>query len=59
MSTRTWKRKQAHRKADMLGIKHQNKMRYFNGKPMGTWFSNNWKRIGSVELPSPKKNNAV
>ena len=55
MSMRTEKRKQAHLKAEMLGIKKPNKQRYFQGKPMGSWFSLNWQRIGSTDLPKPKR----
>ena len=58
MSMRTWERKQAHEKAEMLGIKRVSKQRYIQGKPIGSLFSVNWKKIGSSMLPKPRKKDA-
>ena len=55
MSMRTEKRKMAHLKAEMLGIKRPNKQQYYQGKKIGSWFSNNWRRILEAKLPKPKK----
>lgn len=56
MSMRTWERRQAHEKAEMLGIKRVNKQRYFQGKRIGSMFSVNWRKLASTPLPKPKKN---
>ena len=55
MSMRTWERRQAHEKAEMLGIKRVNKQRYFQGKRIGSMFSVNWKMLAGTRLPKPKK----
>ena len=45
MSMRKWQRKMAHNKADMFGIKRQNKPRWFNGKKLPSWFATNWEKL--------------
>lgn len=55
MSMRKWQRKMAHNKADMFGIKMQNKPRWFNGKKLPSWFATNWEKVAATPLPKPRK----
>ena len=48
MSMRKWQRKMAHEKADMFGIKRQNKPRWFKGKKMPSWFAVNWEKMAGT-----------
>lgn len=56
MSMRTLVRKQAHEKAEMLGIKRVNKQQYYQGRRTGSMFSVNWKKLAATRLPKPRKN---
>lgn len=58
MSMRKWQRKMAHEKADMFGIKRQNKPRWFKGKKLPSWFATNWEKVAATPLPKPRKEKA-
>lgn len=53
MGMRTWIRKMAHQKAEMMELEKVNKPRWFQGKKQPSIFAANWRRIAAQKLPKP------
>ena len=53
MGMRTWIRKMAHQKAEMMDLEKVNKPQWFQCKKQPSIFAANWRRIAAQKLPKP------